>query len=426
MNKNYTIIELSENIKPSDILQNIEQTKINNVYITRKDFAYRLTYMIEQNNDLKNKRIGINNIFNIINFFDKFTIDDKNKVFSFGKEKLIELTCVKHYQTYRQILFDAKIYKKTIDEKTGLTYAVGKHVSQAQLHNEYKYNNSPFCLILTFNDRNKKNKNILFSDKKYNSKIESALTNTTIDLQSAIIDELNYHQANNTDKRKLVYRLNNIMNIYYNNERRISTSGNCGRTTHTFSNVSKVARKHLYFKDKSYLNIDLANSQPLFLAVLMQKECWMLDYNYINNVENNQFYSQFYAIVRRITNLQNEEEIKKVVKTTLYKNIFFGFKLNKKRDILDDLIFNKFKSLYPKTFGFIADKYSSNKDYNLAVMLQQNEAELFNNINIQHSPAYFSLYDSIYFTNIKDKELIENQIKNYFSEKNIKCTTHFC
>ena len=425
MNKQYTIIELTEDISSNDILSTINNKNVNNMFFFRTEFAYRILHLIENNKELINKRIAINNIFNIINYFEKFTIDTDNPI-TMSKEKLIELSCVKKYQIYRQILFDAKIFKKTIDTRTNLSYKVGIHSTQVELHNEYKFTNSPFCLVVVFNDRNNNKKINLNTDRKYNSKFEKAIIETKIDIEKAIIEEINNHIINNPDKRKLLYRLNNIISLYYNTERSITTSPKCDRITHSLSNVSKISRVFLTYKNKKYYNIDLSNSQPLFLSLLMKNDEVNIDYNYINNVQNNQFYSQFYSLVRAVTNISDEEEIKKLVKKTLYKNIFFGFNLNKKRSILDDIIFKKFETLYPNVFFYIKNQYINNKDYNLAIKLQKLEAELFNNIEVTYSPVYFTLYDSIYFIDFKDKEIIENQINKYFSEKNIKCSTKFC
>ena len=160
-------------------------------------------------------------------------------------------------------------------------------------------------------------------------------------------------------------------------------------------------------------DIDIVNCQPLLLvAYLTENDSLDFDLNYKNDCEDGLFYERFYDIDRpkNISNIEWRSEIK----VKLYKSIFFSF--NKKSKIN-----KKFKELYPKTWESL-EKISIT-DISLASRLQNLESNLFNNIIPKHSEFYFTLFDAIYFNNIMDKYKIENEIKNYFNNFNIKVTT---
>lgn len=229
-------------------------------------------------------------------------------------------------------------------------------------------------------------------DKRYIKTIRSVELN----LKNAIIDEINHCYREGLDGNNLRKR---ISRIFYTGQKRFIKKGKIvDRIYHSFSNLSKVARKHFNIR---FHNIDIRNSQPLFLVAYFDKNGMYYDPNYKKDCEEGQFYERFAGYYA------DRDELKRSV----FKRIFFGFEEN--------TIVNKvFKELYPKTWDHL--KRISETQQTLASRLQNLESELFNRIEPKKSTHYFTLFDSIYFNNIDDVDYIKNEITEFFNDLNIK------
>ena len=99
-----------------------------------------------------------------------------------------------------------------------------------------------------------------------------------------------------------------------------------GHRLHTnFTNLSKYMRKHLYIKTGEALrNLDVSNSQPLFLCVLLmqhvkQMEQDMLDY--IQHCETGQLYEKMMV---EMGHNPKDKQARDRMKKRLFKCVFYG------------------------------------------------------------------------------------------------------
>ena len=182
------------------------------------------------------------------------------------------------------------------------------------------------------------------------------------------------------------------------------------RVFHTFSNISKISRKHLNIPMN---NVDLSNSQPLLLVSYLKENGYGVDLNYQIDCEEGTFYGNFYDVDANDYDVDSEVW-KNNVKVGLFKSIYFNF--NEKS------LYNKrFLELYPYTYTSI--KFMNDRDEKLACLLQNKEAELFNNLKLNHSNYFFTIFDAIYFDDKRDLLSILEQINNFFKKNGIKART---
>jgi hypothetical protein len=275
-----------------------------------------------------------------------------------------------------------------------------------KLTDEYK--NDELCLII-INDK----KDIIYDiDGKYNKKFTKAIIETTIDIKSAILDEIKYEKSHNS----LRSRLNTIFNLY--EKRYIKKGFNVDRVFHSLTNISKVSRKHLSVKGLKFNNIDIVNCQPLLLCYYLIKNNLKIDSKYINDCELGKLYERFIIegtqykdkeyiiknnkiVATKINTIDigynlTEEEYKIIrdkIKVLLYKSIFFDFK--PETDIA-----KKFNEIYPEVYSTLNKLETT--DLKMAARLQNIEAELFNDLIPNKSKYFFTLFDAIYFTSLED------------------------
>jgi len=349
---------------------------------------------------IQNKRIAIRNILDFLTFLDiERNNKENNTLLVISSKKLSKFFSRNKYFKYLEILKDMKIL-------SNVPYDDGKYYSyidvdirpkQYRIHNDY-LSKEDLCIIILDGDRSKfEFKNDLPKlDKRYINTIEKLEINT----KEAIISEMEYCMNNNLKESSLRHR---ISRIFYTKRKRFLKKGSrVNRIYHSFSNVSKVSRKHINIK---MFNIDIKNCQPLLLIAYLNLHSYSSDDQYKYDCESGNFYEKFIGI----NNCDRDE-----VKVKLYKNIFFGFNKSSK--------FNKkFKELYPLTWESL--NIITKEKESLAYRLQNLEAELFNGLIPIKSHNYFTLFDAIYFDDINDVTKLNNLIKGFFNRLGIKVTT---
>ena len=170
-----------------------------------------------------------------------------------------------------------------------------------------------------------------------------------------------------------------------------------GRCHTNFTVLKSEIRKECLFIDGEEIEeIDIRNSQPLFLAILIEKYNDLLncvdpgEYEFFKDlVVNGKFYDYYMENV----NIKNKKEAKKSV----YK-VLFG------RNLDDDENYN-FKNLFPTVHDFILIYKEHFEDYKaLAYELQRSESNfLFNSIIreiMEYNPEIklFTVHDSISYS----------------------------
>ena len=122
-----------------------------------------------------------------------------------------------------------------------------------------------------------------------------------------------------------------------------------------------------------------------------------MDGNYVSDCEAGGVYERFIAT----------ERSRESVKVELYKAIYFDFK--QKKPIADE-----FMKLYPLTYQSL-QALNAEAD-TLASKLQNIEASIFNALRPVKSKYYFTLFDTIYFTDSKEGSGLVDQITERFGE----------
>lgn len=388
----YTIIPIND----VDVIKEIEFDETDCCVIGLNTISKLLAY---NNYPIKNKRIAIMNILLFLKDVDTIRHNNKDNNRTYEKELgipmsseiLIKHFTHNHYKKYMNILKELRIMS-AIPYRNNKFYQIDEYTMQYRLFNDYT--NDELCIVLLKNDTPK-----FITDKKYNTKMMNTIKKIEIDYQGAVLAEIKFHKENNTTPNSLRIRLNTILAL--NRKRFIFTGFTVDRIYHSLSNISKVSRKFLHINGQKFHDVDVKNCQPLLLCYLLKSRNMPLDENYQYDCERAHFYENF------ITAEMNRDK----VKTELYRTIFFDFKP------YADMA-KKFKELYPLTYNSL--EIISKEKQELAGQLQNIEASIFNNLLPKKSKYFYTLFDSIYFTNIDDCIDIIKEIKNKFNEFNIK------
>lgn len=365
---------------------------INNLSLIRK--LEKTTFPI------KNKRIAIKNVLEFLHYVDDLIErnDNKDTVIPISQKEIIRCFSDYTYYQFLQILSDLEVLTH-VPYEDGTFYTKGSLFKRYRIHNKYLKQQELALVIVEENKKLTLTNSAMFLDNRFIDTIK----NLEIDVTKAVLAEILYHQKNNTDLHELKTRVNRI---FYTKKKRFIKQGNkVNRVYHSFSNISKISRQYLNIQ---FSNIDIVNCQPLLLVYHLKSNNLPIDDNYISDCEMGIFYERF-------IDKKNDREM---VKRHLYKSIFFNF--NKRINVN-----KKFKTLYPKTWASLEEikLQSEQTGKTLAGLLQNIEAELFNNLIPKNSKHYFTLFDAIYFSDITDLYELENYIKDYFNKLNVKVTT---
>jgi hypothetical protein len=345
---------------------------------------------------ISNTRIALKNIFDFLAYVDIELNKNKTTIIPIPSFILEEYFSRNLYKEYMNILHDLNVIT-AVSYDDGSFYTKGKLYTQYRIHNSY-INDEDLAIIILDENRSKNEftNQVEGLDERYIKTIKTI----NIDIKEAIKSEIQYYIDNNLSIATL---RNRISRLFYTKRKRFIKKGkSVNRIYHSFSNVSKVSRAHI---DMKLFNIDIKNCQPLLLVYLLTKENMSLDSDYQLDCEKGRFYENFIGI----KGLDRDQ-----VKVELYKTVFFGF--NKA-----SLINKKFKELYPNTWNSL-DKISIT-ELPLAGRLQNIESELFNNLTPRKSNHYFTLFDAIYFDDMRDIKDISKNINKFFNNLNIKVKT---
>lgn len=376
----FEIIELS-----TESVNDIRSLENTNVYVCGKETIQSL--LAYEKYPIKNKRLAILNILQFIQYID-FSIDKKTTIV-IPVEKFRSVFSGSKYRTYIDIMSELGIITR-VPYQDGMFYDFTdtKRSCQYRVHNRH-IKDVP-CLIIC----PKTKPIVLKTDKRYPSRFQNAIRDTKCDLKEAITDELLNSVLTGMTNRVFKSRLAKIFDL--TNNRYIKKGKKVDRLYHSFTNLSRVSRAHLYVKKSKYHEVDVRNCQPLLLCFLLRQKNMEIDLDYINDCQNGVIYEQFI----------NDDIDRDVVKDSLYKAIYFDLK--PKHEVA-----KVFKKLYPLTYQSLSKLHET--EDTLASLLQNIEASIFNEIRPKKSKYYFTLFDAIYFTDEKDEDDIKCQINEKFA-----------
>lgn len=357
----------------------------NYTYICGLDFISKLYSM--DSFPIKNKRIAITNILNFMREI-KIKMDyNESSLISIDSKLIQSIFTTHHSKAYMNLLKEMLIISD-VPYEDGKFYEIGNRYKQYRIHNNYL--NDTMCIVIIDNKHN----NTFNSVAGINNKFKKTIKNVDIDYREAIIAEINHNRQTGRTPQNLMLRINKLLSL--NGERYIKYGDNVDRVYHTLSTLSKVSRKFLHIGDDKFYDVDVKNCQPLLLCYLLKENNLPIDDKYIYDCQIGNLYENF------ITKDLNREE----AKVKLYKSIYFKFKSTSK-------IANRFKELYPLTHSSL--ELLSKDSQKLAGKLQNIEAFIFNDLVPNKSKYYYTLFDSIYFSDLDDCGQMIREIKNKFN-----------
>lgn len=342
----------------------------------------------------------------IIKYF--FTNDMTYNLWSFFLKKKYG----KYYNYYMNYLIDnkfmflvsnyysgkkAKTYKLNITDLNIIKYKITDKILLNKYKKEY--------LLKTFISTNDSPINL-----KLREKLVDFLYHVNIDYKSS---KKYIKIFKDTDKLKYFKNYNSIESLKIGHI--FFKFDSYGRMHTNFTILKKYIRQnYIKIDDEEIVELDIKNSQPLFLAVLLKKEIPVEHYTndikkYIDVVKNGLIYDDL--MQHYPDKIKNRDH----AKVTIYKVLFGDNKSNKKENEM-------FRLLYPSVYDFIVEYKNNNNSYkSLSHKLQELESKtIFNDIVptiIDKIPdiKLITIHDSIIFP--KKYETDVSFIFNYFSNK---------
>lgn len=367
----------SNKIKHSYLLPKNFEYLFNTEYISYKDIKLNTVYAINIINDFVLKYILYDELYQNI-----YSIILKNK---YGK----------YYKEYLNYLVDLNFI--TLHSE----YYVNKKTRTYKINEEFLKNINIYYLYLDENDTMNKKHCI-----EYNKKLLSLTKNHILnDVKNVIIDDLYHVSIDRTsalkyidnfknDKLKYLSNLWSIENIHDKNL--FFKFDNYGRFHTNFTILNKnIRRNYLKIDDYDICEIDIKNSQPLFLIVLLNKH-FGLTYK-------DKFFSKYCDVVFSgiiyedfKTYFNNDIKDREHSKEIIYR-VIFGNDLNAKTKYS-----KMFKYVYPEIFNYIVEyKRKFNNYKEISYELQRIESDFVYNkvVNkiIKTIPGVhlFTVHDSI-------------------------------
>lgn len=343
----------------------------------------------------KGTRLKTSNIITLIDMFlnryiyfnkDNIKLNSRVLKFLYGStyskyiEYLIDNQFIFLYKNYSSGL-KSKCYKLT-DKSKGKGYlSVNVNIpiklqNKIRLVNDSNYNTNEFI------------KNKLINDL-YQINIDLEQTKIWID--------------KNLDKNDKAYFINSTCCARIANKDIYYSFDNYGRFHTNFTVLKKDIRSNfLKFGKEKIKEIDITNSQPFFLYLLMRNS----NFTNFNGFDLDVLSGVIYDKIKNITGINRKE-----VKTNVY-SVLFGRNMSK--DYWNDL-FNK---LYPDVYKWIVDYKKINKSYKIiAHELQRIESDfMFNNL----IPRIVAHNKDIRVITIHDSVMVQekyyNDVKIIFNE----------
>lgn len=411
------------------IIEGQENIETNSSYIT--SITLLSTLIKETTFPIKNRYIAMENILTFMCYIDSQIKRNKNTIIPIPRIIIDHYFSRDTYKKYMDYLDNNQILTK-VPYNDGKFYDYSEEGDkkgrciQYRVHN--KYMNDDLCIAVFPKENNIK----LETDKKYNNKLEKTILKTEINYREAILDEIKNYRSYKTDIftsqdtitkgiNSLRCRISAILSL--NNKRYIRKGDKVDRVYHSFSNLSRISRKHLnHSKGKCFYSLDITNCQPLLLCYYMKTVNEITDDSYIKACEDGKFYETLmdeeHIKTLRDTLSDNDfkiiyEEYRNDIKEQTYKYIYFNF--NKQENIV-----KKFANLYTNTYYFLSNFYESTPEITMASNLQNIEASVFNSIIPNKSKYYFTLFDAIYFSDYEDSISIQLRIEEMFSMLGLK------
>ncbi len=178
---------------------------------------------------------------------------------------------------------------------------------------------------------------------------------------------------------------------------------------------SSIRKSFLKIENEETSEIDIANSQPLFLAKMIHQ----IDSKWVDKEELDKFIfltksGRYYQYLMDSLNIKNKKEIKEIT----YKILFGRNHHNSKYDKM-------FRKIFPTIHNFIKIFKSKNNDYrSLSHELQRMESNfIFNKVvkkiyEYSEDISIVTIHDSVIMKN-SDKDIVEtifkNELNSYFS-----------
>jgi hypothetical protein len=393
--KIYTCME--HIIIPIDSQINEKELKLlnqsNTIFITTCDTIAKLQTIDDYP---INKGKAIKKILIFLNYLDLQFEHENEKGFNINSRTLAKFFRIENYKRYLDILKEINVITDIPQkDKDGNEFWYKKGLISKKYRFFWQYQNNPLAIII-LPKKNTVITKMVTDSESYNQKMVNTIKLTSIDYQRAITSEINHHLTMNTTINSLRVKLNKILSLNIC-ERVIRKGIKVDRLYHTLSNLSRISRPFLSCKGNKFSCIDIKNCQPLILCYLLKKRGLNIDSDYINDCENAVIYERF------ISNTDTREQ----VKVQLYKHLYFDFKPHEQ-------INKRFKGLYPLTWLSLK-QLNKDKSISIAALLQNCEASIFNNLIVE-SQYYYTLFDSVYFSDENETENLKNKLKLAFSE----------
>lgn len=392
------IVSLEEEIT-DERLQNLSS---GDVYVTSLDMISSLLSM--KRLPLKNHTTAIRNILEFLRYSDLKMEETGDTLLELHRDTLNRFFNMNQRVKYMEILREKRVLTR-VPHPDGSFYQPGKESSLYRFHNEYVF--AELCLVIIPRKRYPVH-NITSVPKGF----QRALRDSTFNYTMAIRDEITHC---GTEKDRLRKRINRLLLTL--DDRSAHISPNTGRIFHSFSSVSRVSRKHMHVEGNPYHSLDVTNCQPILLCALLRKNELSIDERYLSDCEEGILYERFIGITGKFSVRSNGHYVRKEmtldrdnVKLQLYRSVYFS--LDEKNPVNI-----RFRELYPVTYESLSSLVGEGTS---AVLLQSMESSIFNPLRPKKSTHYFTLFDSIYFTEESDRETLTSDILYRFSQLGVK------
>jgi len=382
---------------------------------------------------IKNIEIALKNVCDFLSYINhKMNLVDsktnnKDNLLFINSNDFKEFFTRNHYKKYKTILEEHGVLTN-VPYSDGSFYTPGEKPMQYRIHNKYLNNKDFTVLFLENESKTNLELDIRINTKDVPKKFIDTIIDEKLDYKKVFIEEIKYHNENkyvlkrklnselfntnaefNSTAFSLYVRLSNALG--FKNRRFIKYGTKVNRIYHSLSCISKITR---YCTVNEYYSIDFKNSQPNLLCIHLNKNNINYEIDYKTACEEGRFYELFIGCLGVIKTGDNEKDIKTErdeIKIECYSAIFFDFKRYSTINL-------KFKQLFPNLWAYL-DKIDKEKQ-SLASILQNLEASFFNKLKVNKSKKYYTVYDAIYFSDIKDIDYITEQINEFASNNNIK------
>lgn len=365
-------------------------------------------------------------IMNTISFFLPYSpIEIKNKLIEIGcTNNHLSKNIYKYYHLINYLFLQKVIYKKGYSNLDSQLMRKDYGGGYKKIINNLK-NIQLIYLYSNYSTKiNKSNGYSLvngFTFKKYEIDIKGSyltklLDNKSINLNSEIkirifnsINKINYDLINKDllNDNELV-QIDKIINEPFQVE---GIKGK--RLYNNFTNLSKTIRKDLRLNGEGLVFVDIVNSQPVFLSMVLKKYCEE------NNIKIEDSSLEFFnlcfcgSLYEKLMILTGEgrEKVKNMVMILLFGKSEFK---NNIHDI--------FTANFPQVINII-EKLKRGDYRKLSHLLQQKESDLIFNCvnNIPSSIDVLTVHDSIY-TNKSNLGIIKNELIFTFKRFGINAT----